>query len=48
MGNDITPTLISRCSTAIGNTQDKLNVITVHDASRRHNYEAFGEVCETV
>ena len=28
MGEDITPTLISRYETQIGNTQDKLNVIT--------------------
>lgn len=28
MGEDVTPTLISRYETSIGNTQDKLNVIT--------------------
>lgn len=31
MGEDITPTLISRYETQIGNTQDKLNVICLND-----------------
>lgn len=31
MGDDITPTLISRYETQIGNTQDKLNIICLND-----------------
>lgn len=31
MGEEVTPTLISRYESAMGNTQDKLNVITVAD-----------------
>ena len=37
MGDDITPTLISRYETQIGNTQDKLNVMVLenHPADSR-------------
>ena len=50
MGEDVTPTLISRYETQVGNTQDKLNVIVkkVYDWHRQDTrMKELGDVCVT-
>ena len=44
MGEDITPTFVSQMSTPVGNTQDKMNVVTYQEISGSHKAAGYDKL----